>query len=83
MIFIPIYHLRCFFQHLITSVRLSDRFHEEFDVRLLRHMNTIFIDPMTTDDLITMTTTIMERHFADGFVNSVAKLANVCSTLKY
>ena len=70
-------HLLCLLQHLITSVRLSGRFQEEFDVRLLRHMNTIFIDPMTNDDLITMSTTIMERHFSDGFVNSVAKLANV------
>ena len=59
-------------------MRLRDNFNDLVDWRLLRHMNIVFVDNFGSDDLLVMTTAIIERHFASqGFVNAVTRLGTV------
>jgi len=59
-------------------MRLRDNFNDLVDWRLLRHMNIVFADNFDSDDLLVMTTAMIERHFASqGFVNAVTRLGTV------
>lgn len=42
-------------------------------------MNTIFIDPIDREDLLEMVNTSLERHFSQGYSNSVSKMAKTLS----
>lgn len=59
-------------------MRLTENFNDQVDWRLLRHMNIVFVDNFSSDDLLEMTTTMIERHFtSQGFVNAVTRLGTV------
>jgi hypothetical protein len=59
-------------------MRLREDFNDQVDWRLLRHMNIVFVDNFSSEDLLVMTTTMIEQHFtSQGFVNAVTRLAAV------
>lgn len=64
-------------QQLVVATRLGDTFHEDVDLRLLRHMNIVYIDQFSRDDLQEMVTSALQKHFSKGYSNAVSKLAKV------
>lgn len=69
--------LQSVLQQLIVAARLSDNFSQDVDPRLLRHMNSIYVDEVTQQDLQEMVTNSLERHFSEEYSNTVSKLAKV------